>query len=135
MLRMRSPLWRTKEAFGIAKNEELVRHDMVDGFDYNSSTESDLCESWAAGKNHRSKFPQSSRRSEEKLGLVHSDVCGKMGTKSLGDGEYFLTFIDDKTRYLWIYILTSKDEVFPEIPGMESFGREFFWSQTESLAY
>ena len=25
--------------------EELVRHDMVDGFDYNSSEESDLCES------------------------------------------------------------------------------------------
>ena len=80
--------------------EELVRHDMVDGFDYNSSTESDLCESCAEGKIHRSEFPQSSRRSEEKLGIVHSDVCGKMGTKSLGDGEYFLTFIDDKTRFL-----------------------------------
>ena len=57
-------------------------------------------------------FPQSSRRSEKKLGLVHSDVCGKMGTKSLVDGEYFLTLLDDKTRYLWIYILKSKDEVF-----------------------
>ena len=35
-----------------------------------------------------------------------------MGTKSLDDGEYFLKFIDDKTRYLWIYILKSKDDVF-----------------------
>ena len=61
---------------------------------------------------HRSKYPHSSRRSEEKLGLVHGDVCGKMGTKSLGGGEYVRTFIDDKPLYLWIYILTSKDDVF-----------------------
>ena len=85
---------------------------MVDGFHYNSSTESYLCESCAEGKIHLSTFPQSSRRSEEKLGLVEGDVCGKMGTKSLSDGEYFLTFIDNKTRYLLIYILKSKDEVF-----------------------
>ena len=112
-LENKGSIWHRRYGHLGARNlEELVRHNMVDGFDYNSSTESDLCESCAAGKIHRCKFQQSSRRSEEKLGLVHSDVCGKMGTKSLGDGEYFLTFIDDKTRYLWIYILKSKDEVF-----------------------
>ena len=35
-----------------------------------------------------------------------------MGTKSLSGGEYFLTFIDDKTRYVWVYTLKTKDEVF-----------------------
>ena len=34
--------------------EELVRHDMVDGFDYNLSTESDpVCKSFIAASFHR----------------------------------------------------------------------------------
>ena len=28
-------------------------------------------------------------------------------------GVYFLTFIDDKSRYVWVYILKHKDDVFP----------------------
>lgn len=53
------------------------------------------------------------KRSDEPLGLAQSDVCGEMNAKSLSGGEYFPTFIDDKTRYTWIYILKYKDEVFP----------------------
>ena len=48
----------------------------------------------------------------EPLGLVHSDVCGKKNAKSLSGGEYFLTFIDDNTHYIWIYVLKHKDDVF-----------------------
>ena len=36
----------------------------------------------------------------------------KMNATSLGGGEYFLTFIDDHTRYSWIYILKHKSKVF-----------------------
>ena len=46
------------------------------------------------------------------LELVHSDVCGKMGHKSLGGAEYFLTLLDDKTHYIWVYPLKTKDQVF-----------------------
>ena len=35
-----------------------------------------------------------------------------MNTASLGGAVYFLTFIDDNTRYVWIYPLKHKDEVF-----------------------
>ena len=48
------------------------------------------------------------------LGLVHSDVCGKMSTLSRSGSEYFLTFINDETRYTWVYILKRKDQVFEE---------------------
>lgn len=46
--------------------------------------------------------------------MVHSDVCGKMNVKSLGGAEYFLTFIDDNTCYVWVYPLKHKDEVFDQ---------------------
>ena len=57
-------------------------------------------------------LPCSSTRCKNPLGLVHSDVCGKMSAESLGGAEYFLTFIDDNTHYMWVYPLKHKDEVF-----------------------
>ena len=49
---------------------------------------------------------------QELLGVVHSDVHGKIETKSLSREEYFVTFIDDKSRFVWVYPLKHKSEVF-----------------------
>jgi len=49
-------------------------------------------------------------QAQEPLEFIHSDVCGKICTKSLSGGEYF-TFIDNHTHYVWVYILKRKDEV------------------------
>ena len=57
-------------------------------------------------------FHQSTaKRADHPLELIHSDVCGKIGTRSLGGGEYFVTFVDDHTRHVWVYILKHKDDV------------------------
>lgn len=79
----------------------LAKDKLVDGFDYDESKEIRLCEPCVEGKHRQSPFPTGGgKRSEEPLGLVHSDVCGKMSAQSLSGAEYFLTFIDDKTRYV-----------------------------------
>ena len=85
---------------------QRLSHDrLVDGFDYDVSQQLTFCETCPQGKQHRTKFPSSDWRAGELLGLVHSDVCGKMNEKSLGGAEYFLSFIDDKTCYVWVYFL------------------------------
>ena len=91
---------------------KLAKSGLIKSFNYDSSKEIGFCETCIGGKHQRSKFPASSTRCKEPLGLVHSDVCGKMNTASLGGAVYFLTFIDDNTRYVWIYPLKHKDEVF-----------------------
>lgn len=53
-----------------------------------------------------------SGKAKEPLDLVHSDVCGKVNCKSLSGAEYFLTFINNKTRYTWVYVLKRKSDVF-----------------------
>ena len=45
------------------------------------------------------------------LELVYSDVCGPMKTKTLGGSLYFVTFIDDHSRKIWVYTLKTKDQV------------------------
>ncbi|KAM1738797.1 hypothetical protein ACFX11_014582 [Malus domestica] len=40
------------------------------------------------------------------------DVCGPMEVESLGRNKYFVTYIDDASRKVWVYLLKSKDQVF-----------------------
>ena len=71
------------------------------------------CGDCALGKQHREEFPMhENRRKREILELVHIDVCGPMQTKSLGGAYYFLIFIDDSTRYSWVYFIRNKSDVF-----------------------
>ena len=92
---------------------KLAKDNLVNGFDYDPAKGVDFCESCVRGKIHRCPFPDTGReRATKPLGIVHSDVCGKLNSPSLGGAEHFVTFIDDKTHYVWIYVLKHKHEVF-----------------------
>ena len=97
----------------IGSLRQLAADGLVDGFNFDKSKEIVFCESCVVGKHHKSPFPVGGGNgAKEPLGLVHTDVCGKVNAKSIGGAEYFLTFVDDKTRYVWVYFLRRKDEVF-----------------------
>ncbi|GKE16066.1 zinc finger, CCHC-type containing protein [Tanacetum coccineum] len=44
------------------------------------------------------------------LELIHSDLCDLHATPSLGNKKYFVTFIDDASRFCYVYLLHTKDE-------------------------
>ena len=46
------------------------------------------------------------------LELVHTDLCGPIGVKSVGGSSYFITFIDDYSRYITTYFLKNKSKAF-----------------------
>ena len=80
---------------GVRNLQKLAKDELVIGFNYNTSKEIGFCKLCAEVKHHRSHFPTSGgKRSNEPLGLIHSDVCSKMNAKSLSGAKYFLTFID-----------------------------------------
>ncbi|GJW83593.1 zinc finger, CCHC-type containing protein [Tanacetum coccineum] len=54
------------------------------------------------------------KRKTEVLELIHSDLCDLHATPSLGDKKYFVTFIDDASRFCYVYLLHSKDEVLDQ---------------------
>ena len=45
------------------------------------------------------------------LQLVHTDLMGPFNDKSLNNNRYCLVFVDDWSRYGFVYFLKSKDEV------------------------
>ena len=51
-------------------------------------------------------------RSKGVLDLVHSDVWGPTPVSARGGAKYFVTFINDFSRKVWIYLIKEKLEVF-----------------------
>jgi hypothetical protein len=44
------------------------------------------------------------------LELIHSDICEMNGELTKGGKRYFITFIDDCTRFCYMYLMKTKDE-------------------------
>ncbi len=100
-------LWHRRYGhLGEQNLQKIAREELAEKFNYDPSNEIGFCETCVG------PFSSSTTQTTEVLELVHSDVCGKIQEKSLGGGEYFLTFTDDKSRYTWVYVLKSKDQVF-----------------------
>ncbi|KAI0993867.1 hypothetical protein K3495_g14317 [Podosphaera aphanis] len=53
--------------------------------------------------------------------LVHSDLSGKFSIPSLGGKYYYISFIDDHTRFSWVKFLKTKDEASQQITNFVNF--------------
>ena len=106
-------LWHRRYGHvGFRSLEILAANQMVDGFDYQKSSETKFCEPCIDRKHRRSTFPSTGgKRASEILELIGSDVCGKLDTKFLSGAENSLTLIDDKSRLTWVYVLKQESEV------------------------
>lgn len=70
------------------------------------------CEVCAVAKCTSLPFEQSKTRPKNPLDIIHSDVSGIVRLPTVGNFNYFVTFIDGYSRYATIYLIKSKDEVF-----------------------
>ena len=71
----------------------------------------DFCEHCVLGKQTRVKFGAAIHRTKGTLDYIHTDVWGPSRNASLGGKRWFVTFIDDFSRYVWVYTMRHKDEV------------------------
>ncbi len=52
---------------------------------------------------------------KERLELIHGDLCGLVTSATPGGRCYFLLFVDDLSRYMWVVVLGSKGEAVDAI--------------------
>ena len=67
------------------------------------------CETCVEEKLTRSSF-QSVERHTEPLDLIHSEICDLKFVQTRCGNKYFINFVDDRTKYCYVYLLKSKDE-------------------------
>ena len=70
------------------------------------------CTSCKLGKSKVLPFPHHASRASQCFELIHSDVWGIAPVVSHAHYKYFVTFIDDFSRFTWVYFLRAKGEVF-----------------------
>ena len=72
-----------------------------------------FCEDCVLGKSHKQSFPTAKHTTKNILEYVHSDLWGSSSnSESLGGCKYFISFIDDFSKKVWVFFLKTKDEDF-----------------------
>lgn len=91
-----------------------MRDGAVDGINFiGGENQVRNCQVCCEGKQTRKPFGHSdNQRAEGILNLIHSDLCGPMETTSIEGTKYFLIFVDDYSRKVFVYFLKKKSDVF-----------------------
>ena len=103
-----------------------MRHEMVKGLELDSTAKADpICKPCLAGKLHRGPIPCSAEhRASTVLGLVHSDLHGPVPVRSRQGFRYWVTFIDDLSRFWVVIPLKKKSDAFAAFQRFHAFAEK-----------
>ena len=102
-----SSLWHRRLGhISIERLKRLVKDGVIQTLDF---TDFDTCLGCIKGK-QTNKSNKGAKISDTKLKIIHTDICGPFTTQCLNGQRYFITFIDDFTRYMYLYLLNDKSE-------------------------
>ena len=96
-------------------NSVILTHLIKHGYLSNTNAFSSLsfdCAPCKLGKSKSLPFPLQGSRASTCFEIIHSDVWGMSPILSHAQYRYFVTFIDDYSRFTWVYFLRSKADVF-----------------------
>jgi hypothetical protein len=77
-----------------------------------STVKGSKCQVCVQAKQPRKPHKAVDERNSTLLELIHSDICQMNGVLTKGGKRYFMTLIDDATRYCYVFLLKTKDEAF-----------------------
>nr|GFA63952.1 retrovirus-related Pol polyprotein from transposon TNT 1-94 [Tanacetum cinerariifolium] len=89
----------------------LARQGLVRGLPKMKFEKDHLCSACAMGKSTKTSHkPKSEDTNQEKLYLLHMDLCRPMRVERVNGKKYILVIVDDYSRFTWVKFLCSKDE-------------------------
>nr|GEW55328.1 hypothetical protein [Tanacetum cinerariifolium] len=108
----KSRLWhRRLSHLNFGTINHLARQILIRGLPKLKFEKDHLCSACAMGKSKKkSHKPKSEYTNQEKLYLLHMDLCGPMCIKSVNGKKYILVISDDYSRFTWVKCLRSNDE-------------------------
>ena len=88
---------------------KLYKKKFFDPYDYESY---ETYESYLMKKMIKTQFTGHGKRASDILDLVHTDVCGPISTQARDGYFYFIIFIDDRSKFGYVYLMKYKFEAF-----------------------
>ena len=100
-----SILWQRRLGqISIQRIKRLVNEGVLSSMDF---TDFETCLDCIKGK-QTNKSKKDGTRCKHLLEIIHTDICCPDMDES--DPKYFIPFIDDYSRYMYLYMLHSKDK-------------------------
>lgn len=88
---------------------DLQKSEAVSGI--NGAIQKKDCEACPVAKQSKNTVHSNKHRAEIIGAVIHSDVCGKLPTESVGGSLYFVTFIDEASRYVTVQPIENNSDV------------------------
>ena len=85
--------------------ERLVKQGILHDLDF---SDFDTCVDCIKGKLPAKVRNKEASRSVDVLELIHTDICGPISPAAMGGYRYFITFVDDFSRFGWIELIQEK---------------------------
>ncbi|KAL0544331.1 hypothetical protein IC582_019444 [Cucumis melo] len=98
--------------------KRLIKNEILPDLNF---TDLGICVDCIKGKQTKHSVNKEATRSSQLLEIIHTDICGSFDVPSFGEEKYFITFIDDFSRYGYIYLLHEKSQ---EIDALKVFINE-----------
>ena len=86
--------------------QRLVSDGILDPLDF---SDFQVCIECIKGK-QTNMTKKNANRCSDVLELIHTDICGPFPTPSWNGQQYFITFIDDYSRYGYLYLIHEKSQ-------------------------
>jgi transposase InsO family protein len=128
-------LWHRRLAHhSYADVKKMINQKLVTGLDLQSKQHPDpICEPCLAGKMHSNPFPTSSSHSSAPLELIHSDLHGPVKKETHSGYKYWITFIDDYSRFRVVYPLKSKSGAFDAFRTFKAYAENHHGTKIKAL--
>ena len=79
------------------------------------------CDICHYAKQRKLSFPHSLTHTSNIFDLLHADIWGPYVTPSISGHKYFLTLVDDFSRFTWIILMKTKSEARQHLTNFISF--------------
>lgn len=125
-------LWHRRLGHIGVDNLKRLNNGLVNGLIFKNEQRPG-CKICMKGKQCRVPFQLSNSRACAILELVHSDLCGPVTVDSFGGSRYFLTFLDDFSRKIFVYTIKRRSEVFEKFKEFKNFYENFAERKIKTL--
>ena len=100
--------------------QQLRKQGLVDGRPYIHFSKG-ICEGCVLGKHPQEKFDKGKiQKASFPIYIIHSDLMGSFWHPSISKSRYVLIFVDDFSRFTWIFFLRQKSEVFQHLKDFKA---------------
>ncbi|KAH9705793.1 retrovirus-related pol polyprotein from transposon RE1 [Citrus sinensis] len=114
--------------------QTLLRNNCIT-FTCDNKQKLEFCNACQLGKLHQFHFSATDIKSKYPLELIHTDLWGPASVLSMEGYSYYISFVDDYTRYCWIFPLVLKSDALGTFKNFKTLVEKQFSLPIKALQY